>query len=304
MVGPVVAGGLLALSGPPLAYWVNAVSFVLSAALISGIPASRLQSLDPLTRGHWRDVKDGIGLVLRSRPLTTVLIVWSTAGIASAGVNVAEVVLAKDALDGGDIGFGALVAATGVGLVLGSLWAGSALGRLGMVRLYSGSLVVMAAGFGAAALAPNIAVACVLAGTAAIGNGAAIVCNQILVQRGAPDSMRGRSLAVLMSVYYACLGLGMAAAGFLTDVIGPRAVWAIAGGVYLIAAMFAFVLTHRIRAELETRLEAEGFDVSRTGVERLEQLMGEIDATRQSEQERPPRVLPYIPRRRARPGPS
>ena len=121
------------------------------------------------------------------------------------------------------------------------------------------------------------------------------MCNQILVQRGAPDTMRGRSLAVLMSAYYACLGIGMAGAGVLTDAIGPRAVWAIAGGVYLVAAMIAFVLTHQIRAELETRLEAEGFDVNRTGVERLENLMGEIEATRRDEQERPPRVLPVHP---------
>ena len=45
-------------------------------ALIARIPARGLQSSDPLTRGHWQDVRDGLGLVLRSRPLTTVLVVW------------------------------------------------------------------------------------------------------------------------------------------------------------------------------------------------------------------------------------
>jgi MFS family permease len=300
MIGPVVAGALLTISGPSLAYSVNAVSFVVSAALIARIPARGLQSSDPITRGHWRDVKDGIGLVWRSRPLKTVLFVWSTAGVASAGINVAEVVLAKDALDAGEVGFGVLVASTGVGLVLGSLWAASALGRFGMTRLYGGSLVVMAAGFGLAGAAPHIAIACALAGVAAIGNGAAIVCNQILVQRGAPDAMRGRSLAVLMSIYYASLGTGMAAAGILTDLVGPRIVWGIAGGVYLLAAILAFSFTHRIRLELETRLEAEGLGVSHTGVDRLQRLLGEIEATRLEEKERPKKVLPYIARRRTR----
>lgn len=300
MIGPVIAGALLAISGPSLAYSVNAVSFVVSAALIARIGAKALQSSDPITRGHWRDVKDGIGLVLRSRPLKTVLFVWSTAGIASAGINVAEVKLAKDALDSGSIGFGVLVASTGVGLVLGSLWAASALGRFGMTRLYGGSLLVMAAGFGLAGAAPQIAIACALAGIAAIGNGAAIVCNQILVQRGAPDAMRGRSLAVLMSVYYASLGIGMAAAGILTDVIGPRMVWGLAGGVYLVAAVLAFGFTHRIRLDLENRLEEEGYAVNHTGVDRLQRLLGEIEATRLEERERPPKVLPYIARRRTR----
>jgi len=299
MIGPVIAGGLIALSGgPSLAYWVNGVSFLVSALLLARIPARALQSSDPITRGHWQDVRDGLGLVLRSRPLRTVLVVWSIAALASAGVNVGEVFLATHSLDAGSIGFGLLVGSTGVGLVLGSLWAASALGRFGMTRLYGGSLLVMAAGFGSAAAAPNIAVACVLAGIAAVGNGAAIVCNQILVQRGAPDAMRGRSLAVLMSVYYACLGTGMAVAGVLTDVVGARIVWGIAGGVYLVAALFAFGFTHRIRADLEVRLEAEGFSMNRAGVNRLEALLGEVETTREEERLRPKKALPYIPRKR------
>ena len=42
----------------------------------------------------------------------------------------------------------------------------------------------------------------------AAGNGAAIICNQILVQRGAPDRFRGRALATIMSTNYGVLGSG------------------------------------------------------------------------------------------------
>jgi MFS family permease len=297
MVGPIVAGVLLAVSGPALAYWVNAVTFLLSAALIAGISAGRLRSDEPVTRGHWRDVSEGIGLVLHSRPLLTVLLAWGTAALATAGVNVAEVVLAKDELGAGNIGLGVLVGATGLGLVIGSFLAGWALGTLGMTKAYGGSLVLMGLGFGLASLSPTLAVAAVLAGIATIGNGCAIVCNQVLVQRGAPDAMRGRSLAVLMSVYYALLGIGMAGAGVLTDVAGARTVWALAGCVYLTAALIAIVMTRRIRAEAELRLAEEGL-LAATGVERLEVLLAEIDHTHRSERERPKRQLPYIPRRR------
>ena len=305
MIGPVVAGGLLAISGPSLAYSVNAVSFVLSAALIARIPAKSLQSSDPLTRGHWRDVRG------RNRPGTALASADDGAdrlehGRASQapGSMSRRSCWPKDALDAGEIGFGVLVGSTGVGLVLGSLWAASALGRFGMTRLYGGSLLVMAAGFGLAGAAPNIAVACVLAGIAAIGNGAAIVCNQILVQRGAPDAMRGRSLAVLMSVYYACLGIGMAAAGILTDVVGPRVVWGIAG---------ARVSRRRdSRVRLHAPHSARPRDAARgRGLRRQphrrrspREALGEIEATRREEEERPQKVLPYIARRRARTGSS
>jgi MFS family permease len=89
-LGPVLAGALLAASGPDIAYWANAATFALSAVLVSRIPAASLRSEDPITRGHWADLRDGLEVVVRSRHLVTVLVVWSTAGVATALVNVGE----------------------------------------------------------------------------------------------------------------------------------------------------------------------------------------------------------------------
>ena len=77
----------------------------------------------------------------------------------------------------------------------------------------------------------------------AAGNGAAIISNQLLVQRGAPDRYRGRALATIMSTNYAVLGLAMAAAGVLTDAFGARWIWAVAGVVYAFAAALTLVVT-------------------------------------------------------------
>jgi MFS family permease len=279
-LGPVVAGGMLALSGPDLAYWVNAATFLLSAALVARIPARSLRSEEPITRGHWDDLRAGIGLVFRSRPLLTVLVAWNVSALATAFVNVAEVPLVKDDLGGGNIGLGFLVGATGVGLVIGSFFAASALERLGMRALYAGSLLVMAVGFGAASVSPTVAVAAVLAAFATIGNGAAIVCNQLLVQAGAPDAMRGRALAVLMSTYYGVLGVAMAGAGLLVDGAGARVAWAAAGGVYLLSTVLAFALT-RVPGEQTGQEDAAQPD----GLERIRVLMTEIEETRRREQQ-------------------
>ena len=74
---------------------------------------------------------------------------------------------------------------------------------------------------------PNVWVAAVSVAVAGTGNGA-VVCNALLVQRGAPDELRGRAFTLLMSSNYVVLGIGMIAAGPLTDELG-RTVWAIAG---------------------------------------------------------------------------
>lgn len=293
-IGPAVAGLLLAARGQDVAYWVNAVTFLASALLVMRIPARALRSDEPITKGHWSDLREGLGLVVGSRHLVTVLVVWSTAAVATACVNVAEVVLAKHDLDAGNIGLGFLVSATGVGLVIGSFFAASALGALGMTRVYGGALALMGAGFGLASASPTIAVAALLAGLATIGNGAAIVCNQVFVQRGAPDAMRGRVLSLLMSTYYAVLGISMAGAGLLVDYAGARVAWAVAGCVYLVAAVIAVVLTSRIRESAAADVTAAA---QPAGLERIRVLMDEVEETRRREQQRArPDVAVLAPR--------
>ena len=277
-IGPAIAGLLLASDGVDLAYWTNAATFLLSAVLVARIAGSALRSDAPLTKGHWRELREGLGLVVSSRHLLTVLVVWSTAAVATACINVAEVIFAKHDLDAGNVGLGFLVSATGVGLVIGSFFAASALRAFGMRRVYPAALALMAAGFGLASASPTIVLAAVLAAVATIGNGAAIVCNQVLVQRGAPDAMRGRALAVLMSTYYAILGLSMAAGGLLVDAVGARASWAIASCIFFVAAVLAVVLTARLR-------EAEAPARATSGLDRIRTLMDEIEDTRQREQQ-------------------
>ena len=244
-VGPVLGGVLIAARGPDLAYWINAVTFVLSAALLARIPAARLQSGVPESRGHWRDIGDGIGVVLRSRTLLLVLVTWNVVQLGIAGVNVAEVVLAKVSLESGDIGFGLLLGGSGLGLAIGSFVAGTLIGRIRLTELYAGGIGLMALGFGVAAVAPSIAVAVPAVVLAALGNGAAVVCNALFVQRGAPDELRGRAFTVILSSNYALLGLGMVAAGALTDAFGARWVWGGAAFAYLLAALTALALAPR-----------------------------------------------------------
>jgi MFS family permease len=85
---------------------------------------------------------------------------------------------------------------------------------------------------------------------AAAGNGGALVCNVLLVQRGAPDRLRGRAFTLIMSSNYALLGLGMAIAGPLTDVIGPRWMWGVAGAIFLAGSLIAYTMARGLRADL------------------------------------------------------
>ena len=256
-VAPIVGGALVAASGPHLAYWLNGVSFLVSALLLLRLPANKLQGALAVSRGHLRDLKDGFARVIHTRPLLTVLIVWTTALGAVALTQTAQIFLAKDAFHAGDFGYGLMFGCIGLGLALGSFATGGWVERWSVGNVYAASILVLAVGVAAAAVAPNvwISVPCfVLAG---IGNGAAVVCNSLLVQRGAPDAIRGRVFTVIMSVNYAVYGLGFVIAGPLIDRIGPR--WAFGGGGIVLAgtSLVALALARGAEQGVEQAAEAE-----------------------------------------------
>lgn len=254
-LGPILGGLLVAATGPDAAYWINAATFLVSAALLAGIPVRLLQSVPAAGHGYFRDLAEGFALIRRSRALLTILTAWNVVMLATAGANVSEVVLAKDAFDAGDFGYGLLVGATGVGLALGSLFAGSFLETRSLSTVYGASIALVALGLVAAAASPNVWVAAVCVAVVGAGNGAAVVCNALLVQRGAPDELRGRAFTVLMSSNYVVLGLGMLAAGPLTDALGPRAVWGVAGALSALAAVVGLAMARGVSARREPALQ-------------------------------------------------
>jgi MFS family permease len=241
-LGSLAGGALVAASGVDAAYWINACTFLISAVFLYGIPQRLLQASAAASRGHWADLKDGFALTVRSKPLLTVLIAWNVAMFSNAAVNVAEPRLAFRAFDAGTFGLGLMMGSAGVGLAFGAYLAGQWIERRGLANVYGISLGLMAVGVGLAAVSPNvwIAAACVVISGA--GNGAAVVCNALLVQRGAPDALRGRAFAVLMSSNVAMLTLGILVAGRLTDVYGPRWVWGAAAIVSAVSAVVGFLL--------------------------------------------------------------
>jgi MFS family permease len=255
-------------SGPDTAYWLNAATFVLSALLLLRIPGRLLQARAARSEGHLRDLRAGFALVRRARPLLTVLVAWNVAMLANAGVNVAEIVLAKVPFHAGDFGFGLLVAAAGLGLAGGSFAAGPLLERRPTREVYGGSLAVMAVGTALAAVSPDVWVAAACVVLSGAGNGSTVVCNALLVQRGAPDELRGRAFTVLMSSTAVSLGAGMIAAGVVTNALGARWVWGIAAAILAVAATLGLALARGVEVKRESAEEVPPWP-SRPGLEAI-----------------------------------
>jgi MFS family permease len=255
-VAPIIGGALVAVSSPDVAYWVNAGSFLVSAFLLMRLSAEKLQGALAVTRGHLRDIKDGFARVVQTRSLLTVLVVWTIALGAVASTQTAQIFLAKDTFNGGDFGYGLIFGSIGLGLAIGSLLAGSWIERRSLGSVYAVSILLQAIGIAGAAVSPNVWASLPCFVLAGIGNGTAVVCNSLLVQRGATDDIRGRVFTVIMGVNYLAYGAGFVVAGPLTDSVGPRWVYGGVSIVLVLTSVLAFGLT-RSGERAESVIEAE-----------------------------------------------
>jgi MFS family permease len=245
-LAPILGGALVAVTNPDTAYWVNAASFLLSALLIFRIAPGKLQGALAVSRGHLHDLADGFARVVRTRPLLTVMVVWTIALGGVAASNTAQVFLAKDTFSAGDFGYGLVFGCIGLGLAIGSFTAGTWVERRSVGGVYAASILLQAIGIGAAAAMPNVWAALPCFVLSGIGNGTAVVCNALLVQRGAGDDIRGRVFTVIMSVNYAVYGIGVLAAGPLTDAFGARWVFGGVGVLLLFASLVAYALAEPV----------------------------------------------------------
>jgi dTMP kinase len=162
----------------------------------------------------------------------------------------------KNTFSGGDFGYGLIFGCIGLGLAIGSYAAGTWVERRPVGGVYGASILLLAIGIGAASVMPNVWAALPCFVLSGIGNGVAIVCNSLLVQRGASDEVRGRVFTVIMSVNYTAYGIATLAAGPLTDTYGPRWVYGVVGLVLACASLLAYVLGREDVPERAAEVEA------------------------------------------------
>jgi MFS family permease len=257
--GPLLGAAIVAAAGPGPVYVIDAVSFLVSAILIARI-RTPLEVEPAASQGTWRDMVSGVLLVRATPALRLVLVTWMLFLAGSALTNVSEVVLVKSVFDAGDLGFGLAVSASGVGLLIGSLNADLLLRSWRLSRAYALAIGLIALMTALVAIAPSLWVALPLLVLTGIGNAAALASQRTLIQRGTPDSMRGRAVALLMGLGNAVLVLAMAASGPFTSAFGARSAWLLAAALMGAATVAAIVLGRQVTGAKAPSLDDPALD--------------------------------------------
>ena len=236
--GPLLAGILVTQWGPGTALAADAVSF-LAAALMLALTARHLPAPQRGAREHWRArVRDGLAY-LRGHPTAGRLLVGEAVAIVFFAITVPiEVVYAEESLHAGAFGFGALVAAWGVGILLGSAIFARAQER-SPVTLVLLSTAAVGAGYLVMAVSPGLALACAGAVLGGTGNGVQWVSVMTALQEAVGEDYQARAVGLLESAAAAVPGIGFVLGGLLTSIVGPRAAYvAAAAGVAVVVVVW------------------------------------------------------------------
>ncbi|MGH7903545.1 MAG: MFS transporter [Candidatus Dormibacteraceae bacterium] len=237
-LGPFVGGGLVTAFGARGGLAANALSFVISAALLTGLPRLR-PAASAATAGILSGGREGLLFVWR-HPLLRALVAGLFMFVAFTGVdNVSLVFLTRDVLHASALGFGVVTGAFGIGMLAAS----AALSWLGR-RFRAGPLILVAwLLLGAATLgtglAPSVGAAAALQMVAGIGNGADTVSYATIVQRSVPPALLGRIFGLVGAAAFAGIALAYVLAGALLASTSPRTTIVIGGAGGLAVLLWA-----------------------------------------------------------------
>lgn len=225
-LGPLLGAGFAAALGPRLGIGVNAASFLVSAALLAGLPTLRSAGLERLSLPA---VREGIRYV-RFHPVAGLLAFSLLVGVAFASLdNVSLVFLSRNVFHASALGFGLATSAYGVGMLTGSLGVSAVSARIAPARLYLAGWILFGAGAIATGLSPALGVAALMLGISGLGNALGNIAFPTLLQQTVAPGMLGRVFGVVGSAPFVGSALAYAAGGFLLDATSPRTTFVLAG---------------------------------------------------------------------------
>lgn len=234
VIGPALAGVMIASVGIGVCFAVNAFSFL---AVLTALALMRTGELHPVEKtpgaSVLRGTREGLRFAAVTPEIREVLTVVTLVGLVGFNFNTLVPLLASDTLHVGARAFGLLSAAFGAGALLGALVTAS-LSRTSW-RAFSAGAV----GFSTLMLALAPVHDAWLAGIllAAIGACFTIFAASAnaLVQLGTPDHLRGRLVSLYLFAFVGLAPLGALFAGWLTSVGGTGLAFVVTGVTGLVA---------------------------------------------------------------------
>jgi MFS family permease len=255
VIGPAIAGILVAKIGEGWCFFANAVSYI---AVIIGLLLMRVHSPVRIAMASpLEHMMEGFRFVNRTAPIRALLLLLGLVSLVGMPYVVLMPIFADQILHGGARGLGILMGATGVGALLGALTLAFRQGVKGLGRW----VAWCCAGFGTSlvifALSRTFWVSVILLLPVGYFMMLQMSSSNTLIQVMVPDALRGRVMAVYSMMFMGMAPIGALFGGALADRLGAPLTVAIGGVASVAGACWFGVQLPKIRVEARRLIVAQ-----------------------------------------------
>ncbi len=241
VIGPVLAGGALAVLGAAACFGLNAVSFL---AVIFALSVIRCRFVPSVSgeRSIWTEIRQGLEYAKSKAVLWQLTLLGFVITFCGAPLQTLLPVFAQDVFGMGATGYSSLVAVSGAGSIAGALFYAGWSHRSGQGRFMLKMQLIMAvllAGFAWSRILP-LSIALLFLGGAGMISLFAVITS--LVQMATEEGMRGRMMSIFMLSFRGGMPLGDLFAGFVASHFGPATALLIPAGVLFVTASAILLL--------------------------------------------------------------
>ncbi len=238
LVGPSVAGVLIATAGEGWCFLLDGISYV---AVIASLFAMRLRPATPrpAPKHPIVELREGFGYAFGFAPIRSILLLLALVSLMGMPYTVLMPVMAAAVLHGGPHTLGFLMGATGIGALCGAVYLASRQSVLGLGRIIPSASILFGCGLIAFSLSRSLPLSLGLMVVAGVGFMVQMASSNTVIQTVVREEMRGRVMAFYTMAFMGTAPFGSLLAGTLASHIGvPSTI--LAGGIACIAGGLVF----------------------------------------------------------------
>jgi MFS family permease len=237
VIGPAVAGGLIAMVGEGWCFVLDAVSYI---PVIWSLLAMRVvrRELAPAGEPVRHQLAVGYRYVMSFSPIRTALILIAATSTFGIPHSVLMPVMASDVLGGGSDMLGLLMASSGLGALGGALYLASRQTVVGLGRAIAYATLVYGVTLIGFAVSRDVRLSIFLLLASGAGFMTAIAAANTLIQTLVDEHLRGRVMAFYTMAFLGTMPVGSLAAGLIADWIGAPATIALGGVACVITGLW------------------------------------------------------------------
>jgi len=237
LVGPAIAGTLIAAFGEGICFLINSLSYIAVIGALFAMKIKRLPIHEASGKNIFQEFKEGFKYVSNSFPMRNIIMYLATASLVGMSYIVLMPIFAKEILHGNAQTLGFLLSSAGVGALFGALYLAGKKTILGLGKWICIASVILGLGLVGLSFVHEILIALMLLFFVGFGMVVIIASCNTLIQDLVDDDKRGRVMSLYTMAFMGTTPIGSLCGGAIAHSIGVPHTFLLAGLIMIIAAM-------------------------------------------------------------------